>query len=115
MFFKRNGTLNRRRAFTLIELLVVVAIIGLLASIVVINVNNARKKGRDARRLSDLRQSGTIEQDADVVMFLYHKDEEDRENVTLKVAKHRNGPLKMISLRFKGNRISFYGMTKRKG
>jgi len=56
MFFKRNGTLNRRRAFTLIELLVVVAIIGLLASIVVINVNNARKKGRDARRLSDLRQ-----------------------------------------------------------
>jgi len=72
-------------------------------------------RGGKEPQLADLRESGAIEQDADVVMFLYHKDEEDRENVTLKVAKHRNGPLKMISLRFKGNRISFYGMTKRKG
>lgn len=65
-------------------------------------------RGSKEPQLADLRESGAIEQDADVVMFLYYKDEEDRENVSLKIAKHRNGPLKTIRLRFKGDRISFY-------
>src|SRR5674476_667319 len=50
-------------------------------------------------RLSDLRESGAIEQDADLVMFLYREKERqgednngDGEVVTLKLAKHRNGP-----------------------
>ncbi len=67
-------------------------------------------RGGKRPQLSDLRESGAIEQDADVVMFLYRKDEDLREQITLRVAKHRNGPLGEIELYFRGDRIKFYGM-----
>ncbi len=63
-------------------------------------------------QLSDLRESGSIEQDADVVMFLYREDVEDLSNIKLNVAKHRNGALRTIDLRFKGERVRFYGVDK---
>jgi replicative DNA helicase len=63
-------------------------------------------------QLSDLRESGSIEQDADVVMFLYREDPEDLENVKLNIAKHRNGALRTVDLRFRGDRIRFYGVDK---
>lgn len=60
-------------------------------------------------QLSDLRESGSLEQDADIVMFIY-RDEKDpaMQNVThLKVAKHRNGPVGQIDLIFRNNLTRF--------
>lgn len=67
-------------------------------------------------QLSDLRESGSIEQDADVVMFLNREmsfedeDESDsgRINVDLFVAKHRNGPVGKVGLEFEGAKQRFY-------
>ena len=62
--------------------------------------------------LSDLRESGSIEQDADVVMFIY-RDElyhelSDRRNIAdIIVAKHRNGPTGQVSLRFSKEQTRF--------
>ena len=71
-------------------------------------------RGGKRPQLADLRESGSIEQDADVVMFLWREDDEKMENVNLDIAKHRNGPLKTIQLFFRGDRIKFYGReTKR--
>ncbi len=47
---------TRQHGFTLIELLVVIAIIGVLSSVVLASLNSARQKGRDARRVSDIKQ-----------------------------------------------------------
>lgn len=63
-------------------------------------------------QLSDLRESGSIEQDADVVMFLYRNDDANLEDVKLSIQKHRNGGLGVVDLRFRGDRVRFYGVDK---
>lgn len=65
--------------------------------------------------LSDLRESGAIEQDADVVMFLYrddyyNKDSEDRGTGEVIIAKHRNGPTGSIKLVYRGEYTKFLDM-----
>jgi replicative DNA helicase len=55
--------------------------------------------------LSDLRESGSIEQDADIVMFIYREDKYEEESekkgiAEIIIAKHRNGPVGSINLRF---------------
>ncbi len=73
------------------------------------------QRGGNKPQLADLRESGSIEQDADVVMFLFRDDSEILENITLNIAKHRNGPLATIELYFAGNRISFFGRETKRG
>ena len=62
--------------------------------------------------LSDLRESGAIEQDADVVMFIYREDKYNENSLEkniaeIIVAKHRNGPTGAVKLYFDENRVSF--------
>ncbi len=68
-------------------------------------------------KLSDLRESGSIEQDADVVMFLYREDrvKPDTPNkniVDVIVSKHRNGPVGKISLFFEENATTFRSLER---
>lgn len=70
-------------------------------------------RGVKRPQLADLRESGAIEQDADVVMFMWRENDDDLENMKLDIAKHRNGALKSINLRFKGDRIKFYSVETR--
>jgi replicative DNA helicase len=66
-------------------------------------------------RLSDLRDSGSIEQDADVVMFIHREDkinkESDRPNIAeILVEKHRNGPVGSCELYFDGQHVRFLNL-----
>ncbi len=63
-------------------------------------------------RLSDLRDSGSIEQDADVVMFIHRDDKSNKESerpgiAEILVEKHRNGPTGMVELHFDDKRTTF--------
>ncbi len=68
-------------------------------------------------RLSDLRESGSIEQDADVVMFIYredfYKEDTPRENIAdLIIGKHRNGPIGRVELFFDKPKTTFRNLEK---
>ena len=70
--------------------------------------------------LSDLRESGALEQDADIVLFIYReeyynqkeeKESNNREDVELIIAKHRNGPTGMVKLAFEKSYNAFYSIS----
>ncbi|MEK7149976.1 MAG: replicative DNA helicase [Patescibacteria group bacterium] len=68
-------------------------------------------------RLSDLRDSGSIEQDADVVMFIHredkYKEDSDKPNIAeILIEKHRNGPTGKVELYFDQNKATFLSIDK---
>ncbi|MBI4276285.1 replicative DNA helicase [Candidatus Uhrbacteria bacterium] len=73
-------------------------------------------------KLADLRESGSIEQDADVVMFIYRKamdrglksiSSEEQNIAEIHIAKHRNGPTGMVQLYFDAQKVSFRNLDRR--
>lgn len=75
------------------------------------------RSGDQIPRLSDLRDSGSIEQDADVVMFIYREDktrkDSDRPNIAdIFIAKHRNGPIGKAELYFNEQSASFKNLER---
>jgi replicative DNA helicase len=67
--------------------------------------------------LADLRESGAIEQDADVVMFIYRDDvynldSPDRGTAEILISKHRNGPTGMVRLAFLDHYTKFANMAR---
>lgn len=78
-------------------------------------------RGGDKKpQLADLRESGSIEQDADVVMFLYYENDSADELLDkskrickLSIAKHRNGSTGEIDLMFRGDRVKFYSVENK--
>lgn len=69
-------------------------------------------------QLADLRESGSIEQDADVVMFIYREDyyekETERKNIAdILIRKHRNGPIGQVELFFKAEQMLFTNLDKK--
>ena len=70
-------------------------------------------------QLSDLRESGALEQDSDVVMFIYREDYYDsdsgRKNIAdILIKKHRNGPTGEIELYFAENELTFRNLEKKR-
>lgn len=68
-------------------------------------------------RLADLRQSGTIEQDADVVLFIYREDRYQSESskkgiADIIIAKHRNGPVGRVEFYFDERTVTFKNLEK---
>jgi len=68
-------------------------------------------------RLADLRESGSLEQDADVVLLIYREDldikQSERKNLAdIIIAKHRNGPIGQVELYFNQDWVSFQNLEK---
>jgi replicative DNA helicase len=79
-----------------------------------------QQSGAAIPRLSHLRESGSIEQDADVVMFIYRKamdrgidcPEDEKHTAEIHIAKHRNGPTGFVTLYFDEGTTSFKNLDK---
>lgn len=80
-------------------------------------LNRGPEQRTDKRpQVSDLRESGSIEQDADMVILLYREDVHDKESprageADIIVAKHRNGPTADVTVAFQGHYSRFVDMA----
>jgi len=77
------------------------------------------KRDKQVPKLADLRESGSLEQDADVVLFIHREDKYNpdtaRENIAdIIIAKHRNGPVGRVELYFDAPRVTFRSIEKRR-
>jgi replicative DNA helicase len=81
-------------------------------------LSRASEQREDKRpKLSDLRDSGSLEQDADVVLLIFredlaHKNSEQKNIAEIIIAKHRNGPIGEIKLYFDSDKVSFQSLAK---
>ncbi len=78
---------------------------------------NVESRSPQIPKLSDLRESGSIEQDADIVLFLYREDREkpdtpNKNIVEVHIAKHRNGPVGKMSLYFDEASTTFKSLER---
>jgi replicative DNA helicase len=85
--------------------------------IAVSQLNRESERRTDRRpQLSDLRDSGSIEQDSDIVMFLYrpgmHEEGRDPAMTELDIAKNRNGPVDRINLFFNAGQTAFHDVDR---
>ncbi len=111
---KNNGKFNNReqevaditRTLKLLSLELDIPIVGLC------QLN--RNASKSEPTLADLRESGSIEQDADNVLFLYQENEEEGNivNITLKIAKQRAGELGKVYLKFNKANSEFKGVMR---
>ena len=77
---------------------------------------NVETRANKRPTLSDLRESGSIEQDADVVIMLYrdeyyNKNTVDKDLIEIIVAKQRNGPIGTAKLKFNAQSLNFYNLS----
>lgn len=116
---RRNNTTNREQEVA--EISRSLKQLARELDVPVIALSQLSRKVEDSNRepvLADLRESGSIEQDADIVMFLHREkkkdDEEESElkDIKLIIAKHRNGSIGTVNLAFNGKYSQFYSKVK---
>ena len=79
---------------------------------------NVEMRAEKKPQLSDLRESGSLEQDADIVMFLYrdeyyNRDDTENENIAeLIIAKNRNGPTTSVRIQFQKEILLFRNLER---